>query len=412
MGYLTQSSAIVANASEMLDTIYSSSFTQFIQGMGQPVLCEVYNYNASLSSVQDGTGDIDHIIGRESPIRYNYIPNMPIYGMNRDLLPQINQGEGALLDMDMELEVTVLPNVYRPQPYDHLVYRFGPNNSRVVLFRVNNITIGSIRNNDYYKVNLHMVDIDDETDIIALNKQVVKTFVVDLDRVGTNENCLIEDVVYRKCDDVDKLIADLCDEYRTMFYSERYNAVLYQEGQSRASYDPHLNNFIINTHMLEKERNSITMVVFDQGVEFREEYTLTFYRALETGKAKYICRDLHWQPVNFSRKNVNPFAYYGLDYVYKVHVYEDEDNANEETEYQNYRLLQHLDRRTPDGLPAIEKAIVKYLMDPEDLGSLFDDDQLDELQMIRLKYDKYYYEFIPMVVFLLRKYTKALRDAQ
>lgn len=410
MGYITQSQAIVTNAAEMLETIYSTSFTQFIQGLGQPVLVEWYNYNSALSTVQDGTLDIDHLIGRESPVRYNYIPNMPAYGMNRDLLPQLEYGDSMPADMHMDLEITVLPNVFRPQPYDHLVYRFGPNGDRVILFRVNNITIGSIRNNDYYKVNLHMVDIDDEEYILALNKQVVKTFIVDLDRVGTNENCLIEDSVHYKCKDIDRLVADLVDEYRTLFYSERYNAVVYQEGKNQASYDPHLNNFIINTHMLEKERNSVTMVVFDQGVEFREEYSNTFYRAMETGKKKFVNRNLHWQPVSFSRKNVNPFAYYGLDHVYKVHVFDDPDDLNEETSYQNYEFLIRLDNGIADGLHAIEKAIVKYLLNPEDLASLFDDPQLEELQMIKLKYNKYYYEMIPMVVFLLRKYTSTLRD--
>lgn len=413
MGYLTESQAIVTNSEKLLEKIFTSKFTQFIQGLGQPVLGEWFNHNVSASMEQQGTVDVDHLIGRESPIRYNYIPNMPVYGINQNLVPEMTQLDGNLYDMNMEVEVVVLPNTFRPLPYDHYVYRFGENGQRRILFRVNNIQIGTIRNNSYYRVSLHMVDIDSDDLINGLKRQVVKTMVVDLDRIGTNENCIVEDTIFRKCTDVDRLTTELVDDYRSFFYSERYNSVLYQEDGGHGSYDPYLNHFIINTHMLESERNSTTMVVHDQDASFREEYNWTLWRALELGRTKYISKQIYWEPRQFTRNTMNPFDYYGIDYVYKVHIYLDPDNTRTHPakyEYQYYPLLEYLEKGVSDGLGPIETAVVKYLLNPERPQDIFTDTQLEELQKMTLSYIRYYYEMIPIAVFLLRKYSEALRD--
>lgn len=413
MGYITESQAIVTNSEKLLNKIFSSQFTQFIQGLGQPVLGEWFNYNETLSNTQQGTVDVDHLIGRESPIRYNYIPNMPVYGVNKNLVPELTQLDGNLYDMNLEIELVILPNSFRPFPYDYFVYRFGENKERSILFRVNNIQRSSIRNEHYYRVSLHMIDIDSEDQIQALRKQVVKFMTVDLDRIGTNETCIIEETVYRKCEDLGNLIAELVTEYKEFFYSERYNSVLYQEDRARASYDPYLTNFIINTYMLESDRDSVTMVVHDQDVTFREEYNWTLWRALELGRTKYISKDIYWEPKGFTRNTMNPFSYYGIDYVYKYHIYLDPEKtkgANVTQEYQNYPFLQYLDKGIVEGLGAIEAAIVQYFLNPEKTEQLFADWQLEYLQKMKLEYSRYYYEMIPIVVFLLRKYDTALRD--
>ena len=94
---------MVKNAEEVLNTIYSTNFTQFLQGLGLPVLGTWYNFNSTMSKTDNGTEDIDHLLGKESPVRYNKILNMPVYGLPKDMNPEITAGEGGLLDMNMEL---------------------------------------------------------------------------------------------------------------------------------------------------------------------------------------------------------------------------------------------------------------------------------------------------------------------
>ena len=412
MGYLTEADALVKNATEVINTIYSTNFSQYLQGLGQPILGIWYNYNSTVSSVEIGSYDIDHIIGPESPVRYNKILNCPVYGATRDLTPDLTAGDGGLLDINIELEVTLLPNSFKPNPYDYFLYSFGPpENARRILFRVNNIQLSSIRNNSYYKVNLHMIEIDTTEQLEALDRQVVKTFRTDLDRIGTNENCLIEDVVFEKCKDIKKLIRRLEDQYMNLFYSDKYNSVLYRaEADGQIVYDPYLIQFIIHSKMFEYVRGSVTMVVFDQSYGFMREYNNTFYRAIETRRINDIKEDLYAEPKHFTRKTVNPFAYYGEDFAYKIYVYEDKDNTGVGSRYNNYPFIKNIKENSDVGLNPIEGSIVRYF-NSEDTTRLFNDQDIDWLDELIVDYSEYYLELLPITIFLLRKYYEGIHDS-
>ena len=412
MGYLTEADALVKNATEVINTIYSTNFSQYLQGLGQPILGIWFNYNSSVSSVDIGTFDIDHLIGPESPVRYNKILNCPVYGATRDLIPEMNQGDGGLLDLNIEIEVTLLPNSFKPSPYDYFLYEFGPVEARrTVLFRINNIQLSSIRSNSYYKVNMHMIEIDANEQLEGLSRQVVKTFRVDLDRIGTNENCLIEDVVFEKCKDVLKLIRYLEDQYMNLFYSDKYNSVLFRpEAEGQIIYDPYLIQFIIHSKMFESIRGSVTMVVFDQSYGFTRDYNRTFYRAIETRRITDIKEDLYADPEHFTRKTVNPFAYYGEEFAYKITVREDPDNTGVGTKYNDYPFIQSIKDNMDEGLNPIEGSIVRYF-NSEDFTRLFNDTDLSWLDNLVMDYSEYYLELMPITIFLLRKYYEGIHDS-
>lgn len=413
MGYLTEADAIVKSATEVINTIYSTSFSQYLQGLGQPVLGTWFNYNDILSRTDIGTLDTDHLIGPESPARYNKILNCPVYGATRDLVPELAQGEGNLYDLNMEIEVTIPPNFFKPQPYDYFLYTFGkPENLRKVLFRVNNVQISSIRSHSYYKVNIHMIEIDATAQTEAIERQVVKTFRTDLDRVGTNEVCLVEDLVFDKCKDVKKLIQRLEDQYMNAFYSDKYNAILYRKDgiEGQIIYDPYLTQFIIKSKMFESERNSTTMVVFDTGFGFTQTYNKTFYRALETRRINDINEDLYSLPAHFTRKTVNPFAYYGEDFAYKLEVHEDPDNTGVGDRYNHYPFISNIKNNLDIGLNPFEAPIVRYFNSEDDVH-LFTDEELTWIDNTEIDYDTYHLELVPMVIFLLRRYYEVIHDA-
>lgn len=324
----------------------------------------------------------------------------------------MNQGDGGLLDLNIEIEVTLLPNSFKPSPYDYFLYEFGPVEARrTVLFRINNIQLSSIRSNSYYKVNMHMIEIDANEQLEGLSRQVVKTFRVDLDRIGTNENCLIEDVVFEKCKDVLKLIRYLEDQYMNLFYSDKYNSVLFRpEAEGQIIYDPYLIQFIIHSKMFESIRGSVTMVVFDQSYGFTRDYNRTFYRAIETRRITDIKEDLYADPEHFTRKTVNPFAYYGEEFAYKITVREDPDNTGVGTKYNDYPFIQNIKDNMDDGLNPIEGSIVRYF-NSEDFTRLFNDTDLSWLDNLVMDYSEYYLELMPITIFLLRKYYEGIHDS-
>ena len=151
MGYIKQSNDIVTNSSQLLDNILSSNFNQFLQGMGQPILVKYWNMNDTMSTANSGTDTIDKNLGSDSPNRYNEIENLPLYGPIKELIPELTQDEN-LLDLEINCEAIILPDTIKPSPYDYFEYRFGENNSRSIIFKVNNINLSTIKNNGYYKI--------------------------------------------------------------------------------------------------------------------------------------------------------------------------------------------------------------------------------------------------------------------
>lgn len=411
MGYLTESDAIIQNATEIINTIYNTQTTHYLSGVGVPVLGTYFNYNDVMSENDTGEINVDHLLGPESPIRYNKIINCPAYGMNRDLVPELSTGDGNLFDLNIDIEVTLLPNAFKPSPYDYYLYRFGKFNERKILFRINNVQLSSIKSHSFYKVNMHMIEIDDDSQTSALERQVVKTFKVDLDRIGTNDNCVIEDVIFDKCKDVKSMIDHLVYQYKCMFYSEKYNSVIYREAaDGHVMYDQYLTNFIIHSKMFELGKDVITIVVLDQDYMFRSKYNLTFYRAIETKQIKDIKTDIYYEPTHFTRSTVNPFAYYGEEFAYMRQVHQDKDNTGIGIKHMNYPFIENIIDNDCMGLNPIEASIVRYFNNSLDI-KLFTDDDLKWFSHISIEYDMYFFELIPITIYLLERYVKGLENS-
>ena len=196
-----------------------------------------------------------------------------------------------------------------------------------------------------------------------------------------------------------------------LFYSDKYNSVLFRpEAEGQIIYDPYLIQFIIHSKMFESIRGSVTMVVFDQSYGFTRDYNRTFYRAIETRRITDIKEDLYADPEHFTRKTVNPFAYYGEEFAYKITVREDPDNTGVGTKYNDYPFIQNIKDNMDDGLNPIEGSIVRYF-NSEDFTRLFNDTDLSWLDNLVMDYSEYYLELMPITIFLLRKYYEGIHDS-
>lgn len=408
MGHIQIADAMTTKATEMLDKVYQSNFTQFLQGLGTPVTGTWYNVNDTLSTATGEMGTVDDIIGPNSPIRYNKITNYPVYGLNSDLVPNLETGEGGLFDLEMEVEVTILPNNIRPTPYDHYLYTFqtAKGTPRSVLFRINNITMQAIRGNSYYKVTMHMIDIDSNYQLNQLNQQVVKTFDTNLELIGSNEKCLVEETTSNLISLASVAFSNLLSDYIDFFYNDKFNCILFN-GWLKGGfsvYDPYLTNFIISTALFEKFDPVITMVVFDPEDNFRANYNKTFFRAIQTRDKNDINRFLRYQPLTFRTTNTTPFAYWGINTVFKLNVYEDKCPCNPtvSTQYMNYDWFKNIfNGREPIGQSVIEMIIVRYF-NTENLSQLITETELEWLKNYRTKYNERDYLLIPIILYLLQ----------
>lgn len=412
MGYLQQSNDIVVNSSRLLDDILSSNFNQFLQGLGQPVLVRYWTLNDTLSTADSGTDTTDEDIGPNSPNRYHRIENLPIYGALRDIVPELIQDDN-LLDMEINVEGVVLPDTIRPSTYDYFEYVFGNNNERSLIFKINNVMLSTIKNNGYYKIEAHMVDVDNYNQYrTRINKQTTKELNVNLDTIGTNDKCIIESTHLKKVNQIDDLIDDLINQYMGLFYSEQYNALVYHGmlQNDYLAYDPWVTYFIIQNHIFTRKKKPIMLINYDEENGFRQKYNQTFFHAIEIRSLKYL-KDLSFSPVSFSRLNTNPFAYYGEEVAFKLDIYPEEHTKYTPNMYMNIPIKENiqLNEKSPM-MDEFEQLLVDYF-NTDNLVGVVTDELLTVLENFVVGYTVYWFQFTPVLIYILQIMKKDVNNS-
>lgn len=403
IGYLRQADDIVANSAQLLDDILSSNFNQFIQGLGQPVLVRYWNLNDTISTANSGTDTTDEDIGPESPNRYNQIDNLPLYGALRDLLPELVQNDN-LLDIEINAEGVLLPDTIKPSTYDYFEYTFGKNKERSIIFKVNNITLSTIKNNGYYKIEFEMIDIDNSNQYRSrIERQVIKEFDVNLDTIGTNDKCILESKHLKFIQQIDAIIKDVLSQYTDLFYSEKYNAIVFQglfEGDY-LGYDPWLTKFLIQNNILSNNSDHpIVLVNYDEQTGFRPKYNMTFFHAIEIRSTKYL-EELRYVPTPFSMVNANPFSFYGEEVAFKVDIFKQEHTKYTKNVYIPVSVLNNIqDNTKPPTLNELERLLIDFF-NLDNLSNILDADIVKTLEQFNLEYTLYWFWFTPILVYIL-----------
>ena len=148
--YLQTTNTMVDNSTKLLNDVLTSEFTQFLQGNGTPVCVTYYNINETFSTVESGSENVDQLLGSNSPLRYNRIDNFPLIGL-RELIPSVDVIESGLLDMSLDVDITLFPNTIKPNGFDYFVYDYGDGNT--ITFKVVGFEFSSIKNKPQFALN-------------------------------------------------------------------------------------------------------------------------------------------------------------------------------------------------------------------------------------------------------------------
>lgn len=409
MGYLETSDQLVQNTYKQLDRILQSQTSMFLTGLGEAVLCTWWNMNDSISTADNGTGTIDAIIGKDSPLRYNKVEGLPVYNIVKGLQEiEMSMDENGMMDMNIEIEAVIIANTIIPGPFDHMQYTFA--SGRSVMFRANDVKISTVRSNGVYRVPMHLIDIDSSDYEIGLAESTVRDLKVRPEMIGTNEKCIVTDVVYELLDVLDNISARTLSNYVDTFYIQKYNAFAMREycDTSFNVYDPYLTKFLIKNNLLDTYDEMIQPVTLEQSKSFRSEYNTTVFRAVELhdmNLIKLICYDLG----SFSKKLSNPFDYYGEEVFYYLSVYKDKEIKYPRSVYFNYDFLYQLRLDTIRNMvPIIEKIITKYFQ-TEFTKEFLTKDMVEQLEdLYEIEYTDYYFYLTPIVLYILGEYRKFL----
>lgn len=281
----------------------------------KPTLCTYYNINKDFSSLDPGSKLQMDNIGSDSPIRYNRIYDLMLYGFNRIEL-QMNNDDFGLEAEKIEGECYILPNTIIPTEGDY--FEVSHIKDSTWLFMVKDVQKDTLDNgSNVYKINYKLEYLNN---IDIQNKIVYNFRYLDV-REGTN----IAKIV--RCEDYD--IAKLMDEkavmlkgyFQELFYNKKVQTFIYSDLTEFRVYDPFMIEFLIRNGILDNGEDSYIYVTHQipTVATFSIDYDKTFFRVFEKNEKDRLLGSNRYASMEEIKAYGTTFAgvfenYYKADY--------------------------------------------------------------------------------------------------
>lgn len=183
-----------------------------------PTFVTYYAINQAQSRADIGSGQVNELLGKGSPLRYNKILEFPVYKMQQ-LIPNGNFEDGNY-DVEIELtDLTILPNTVKPRGDDFILLETP--NAPKMLFRVTNFKMNTIQSNDFYMIDADLFITGDDCN--RIESQVVETYKTVFENIGTQNNCFITIDIYSKAQVILETLNTLTALYHGLYYYEKFN---------------------------------------------------------------------------------------------------------------------------------------------------------------------------------------------
>ena len=391
---------VATNFEEKLATQYS----RILQSAPTPVT--YYHINNIESTTDSGFLNIENLIGKHSPLRFNQVKNFPLYNVPSIQLDITDVDYG--LDFEFDGEAVLLPNTIKPFPNDFFIINLI---KQPCLFRVTSVSFDTIKSNNYYKINFSLRTIS-EQEIIDLEAQVTDRFTCVPENIGTEDNWLIADdkteILETLTGDesgsstVGGLIGKLLHGYKLAFYNEKCNVFLYEPEFSHYIYDRYVNKFIFDNELYYDRMSTDALVLtcedWDRALDF--EYEESIFHAIEKKKLKMFMEEYKFRELvitnpqsifNFYDMVVNGVRYKFGGFDYLSQEFSSSVKSNTQTDNTMYNIIIDFMNGNIETL---------YQLD------------LDAISSYNFrKYSLENYILVPIVIYILKNYVATLTSS-
>ena len=233
-------------------TVVNNYIDSYLRGTNQyakylqsaPNFVTYYSRDPDESTENSGLGDVEEIVGRRSPLRYNRVQNVPLY-MVEDSAPSLVAD--GILGVGYELESTaiIVPDTVVPKPNDLFLFSYWEQEKQS-LFRITEVTTTAVDSNTYYQISFQSSPYDYHE---VEEHQLVDKYEVVYDQVGSSKPAVIIESDYLLAAELEEVFDLVAAIYREDFYNEKLNMFLYQDdytekGLDHYIFDKYLHNFI------------------------------------------------------------------------------------------------------------------------------------------------------------------------
>lgn len=375
------------------EELMNSSIVKYTDD-GTRVNVTLYHIDDKSSTYSEPFEDVESIIGENSPLRFNKITNFPLMGFD---VVSLNLTDSELgIDTDYEGDAVTLPSTLVPTPNDIIVV---PILKVLVLFRITSVNYTTLLTNSYYKITYEILSFDDKNHLNDLEKQVIKVYECDINKIGTDEKVIITSEAVSVKKSIYDNLSIIIDEFKAMYYDSKYNCILnmMEHNNNNIRLYSLLQTQFINKHSILNIHGDMDTLMLSE--EYKDPYNFkkydsSIYKLIET---KFVDK-------------VKPYKFYlrqAIDkistifYMYRdssVFIMEEDDNNAEydyilnPDEYLNIR-----DNRTSE---LIHIDIIRKYIHGELTIDDINDDLFNHMRNMILSFDGFIY--LPILIYIIR----------
>lgn len=331
-----------------------------------PILTTYYSQNDESTTVDRGLQTVDQLFGKKSPLRYNKIKNLPLYGFGQ--ANPDNTDENQVEDINVEGDCILLPNTILPKQYDY----FQVNHLKMIaLFQVTTVQYDSMKPDGYYKIHYRLISTSDET-IKGIQEQVIETFSTELNAVGSNLNPIIREDDFHYRNQVQQMVNQMITNYRALYYNSKHNCFLFHDNESGLDWFDMCGNEFIAKHSLMNIENSGNVIVLHDKLQDKQMafyYSNSIYSWIEIGAPARMVRKFFFNLNYAEGYPYSSFVRWGDD---DIQVMQPLANQQEKINYQNHSFFDDVtlnalldDSKEP--VNEYEKLIWKFMYKPNQL---------------------------------------------
>ena len=255
------------------------------------ILTTYFSQNENESTVDRGLQTIDELFGNKSPLRFNKISNLPLYGFGQ--VNPDNTDDMQIEDINVEGDCQILPATIVPKPHDVFMIN---HLKMIALFEVTSVTYDSMKVEGFYKIHYRLLTTNQET-IDKLERQVVGKYQTDLNAVGSNINPIIQEDDFFYKIQVEQMVNAMINSYRALFYNQRHNCFLYHDPETGEDWFDMCGNEFIAKHSLMNPSNATKVIVLHEKIrdsQFPLYYNNSIYNWLELGAPARLLQKFHF----------------------------------------------------------------------------------------------------------------------
>lgn len=242
----------------------------------KPTFVNYFHIDNENTTVDEGFNDVENILGDGSPIKYKKISNFPLYGLENILIQLQDTDQG--LDGSYNSEAIILPSSLKPLQNDYFTIPYLKDS---YVFKITDVSYDNIMPDNYYKIEFILEYIDKDKEV-QLEKQTISKFNCIFENMGTEEKIFIEDEYVDDLKKIDEMYSDMVELYLNLYYSDRYNCILANDGAYKY-YDPLMSVFINKNGLFNKKTDLNTIILSEEYTDTKRKYKYekSFYRYIE-----------------------------------------------------------------------------------------------------------------------------------